>query len=81
MITLTNVVDANGAGNVTVPMGVLLGDVNASARVDSGDVFLVRQQTLQDANGDNFRDDINCSGRIDSGDVFIARQQTLTALP
>ena len=28
-------------------MGVLLGDVNASARVDAGDVSLVRQQTLQ----------------------------------
>jgi hypothetical protein len=69
------------AGNVSGTMGVLLGDVNASARVDSGDVSLVRQQTLQPITGSNFREDINASGRIDSGDVSIARQQTLTSLP
>lgn len=81
-ITLTNVHDTVGnVGDVSVPMGVLLADVNASKRVDSGDVFLVRQQSLQDANTANFREDVNASGRIDSGDVFIARQQSLTALP
>jgi hypothetical protein len=62
-------------------MGVLLGDVNGSSRVDSTDVFQVRQQTLQNANSSNFRMDVDVSGRIDSTDVFIVRQQTLTALP
>jgi hypothetical protein len=62
-------------------MGVLLGDVNASGRVDSTDVFQVRQQTLQNANSSNFRMDVDVSGRIDSTDVFIVRQQTLTGLP
>ena len=71
-------------GNVSGTMGLLVADVNASARVDSGDVSLVRQQTLQPLTGPptgNFREDINASGRIDSGDVSIARQQTLTSLP
>jgi hypothetical protein len=80
-ITLFNVNTGTRVANVGVQMGVLLGDVNSSTRVDSGDVFVVRQQTLQDADSSNFRNDINASGRIDSGDVFIARQQTLTALP
>ena len=80
-VTLVNVSDGTNAGDVTVPMGVLLGDVNASARVDSGDVSLVRQQTLQTLTTSNFRDDINASGRIDAGDVSIARQQALTSLP
>ena len=62
-------------------MGVLIGDVNASARVDAGDVSLVRQQTLQPVVSANFREDINASGRIDAGDVSIARQQALTSLP
>lgn len=62
-------------------MGVLEGDVNGSGRVDSGDVSLVRQQTLQTITNSNFKEDINASGRIDSGDVSIARQQTLTTLP
>jgi hypothetical protein len=62
-------------------MGVLLGDVNASRRVDAADVSLVRQQTLQTVTTSNFREDINASGRIDAADVSIARQQTLTSLP
>jgi hypothetical protein len=81
-VTLNSVVDsANNSGNVSATMGVLLGDVNASGRVDSTDVFAVRQQTLQNASSTNFRDDINESGRVDSADVFTARQQTLTSLP
>ena len=82
-VTLTNVNDSAGhhADSVSATMGVLPGDVNASGRVDSGDVSLVRQQTLQPITSSNFREDINASGRIDSGDVSIARQQTLTSLP
>ncbi len=67
--------------DVSVPMGVLLGDVNASRLVDSGDVFLVRQQTGQTATQSNFREDVNASGLIDSGDVFLTRQHTGTSLP
>jgi Dockerin type I domain len=62
-------------------MGVLVGDVNASKRVDAADVSAVRQQTLQTITNSNFREDLNASGRIDAADVSIARQQTLTSLP
>jgi hypothetical protein len=79
-VTLT-VNDGINTGPVVVPIGVLLGDVDASGRVDSTDVFQVRQQTLQNAGPSNFRMDVDGSGRIDSTDVFIVRQQTLTALP
>ncbi len=82
-VTLANVVDSAGNNNraVSASMGVLLGDVNASGRVDAADVSLVRQQTLQTVTTSNFREDINTSGRIDAADVSIARQQTLTSLP
>jgi hypothetical protein len=82
-VSLANVHDSagNGSNAVSATMGVLLGDVNGSGRVDSGDVFLVRQQSLQDANSSNFREDVDASGRIDSGDVSLVRQQTLTSLP
>jgi hypothetical protein len=82
-VSLTNVTDSTGnfSSAVSTSMGVLLGDVNASGRVDSTDVFQVRQQTLQNANSSNFRMDVDVSGRIDSTDVFIVRQQTLTGLP
>jgi hypothetical protein len=80
-VTLVAVNDGTATNNLTIPMSVLLGDVNASGRVDSGDVFLARQHTLQNANAINFREDVNASGRIDSADVFMVRQQSLTSLP
>jgi hypothetical protein len=82
-VSLTNVTDSagNSSSAVSVSMSVLLGDVNASGRVDAADVSLVRQQTLQPITSSNFREDINASGRIDAADVSIARQQTLTSFP
>jgi hypothetical protein len=81
-VQLTGVID-NNANTVDAAgtMGVLVGDVNGSKRVDAADVSLVRQQTLQNVGLSNFREDINASGRIDAADVSIARQQTLTSLP
>jgi hypothetical protein len=82
-VSLTNVTDSAGnfSSAVSATMGALIGDVNASGRVDAADVSLVRQQTLQSITSSNFRQDINVSGRIDAADVSIARQQTLTSLP
>jgi hypothetical protein len=82
-VTLNSVVDATGnAANVVGPqVGVLVGDTDASGRVDSTDVFQVRQNSLQTTNGSNFRTDLDESGRMDSTDVFLTRQQSLTALP
>jgi hypothetical protein len=86
-VTLTGVAESGGAtGNVSGTMGLLVGDVNGNAvnapgLVDSGDVFLVRQQTGQTTTSSNFRKDINASGLIDSGDVFLTRQRTGSSLP
>ncbi len=83
-VTLMNVNDSCGehSDSVSGPdMGFLIGDVNASGRVDAADVSSVRQQTLQPITASNFRDDINVTGRIDAADVSVARQQTLTSLP
>jgi hypothetical protein len=80
-ISLFGVNDGIHTGDVSIPLAVLLGDVNGSARVDAADVSSVRQQTLQTITTSNFQNDINASGRIDAADVSIARQQTLTSLP
>jgi hypothetical protein len=82
-VSLSNVTDVVGSfsDNVSALMGVLVGDVNASGRVDAADVSLVRQQSLQAVNRSNFRQDVNASGRIDAADVSIVRQQSLTSLP
>src|SRR5205085_5458395 len=75
MINLVGVHQGPNTGNISIPMGVLLADVDSSRRVDSGDVTPVRQQALQPIDGSNFRDDIDVSGRIDSNDVTLARQE------
>jgi hypothetical protein len=82
-VSLSNVTDSAGnfSSALSASMGVLVGDVNGSGLVDSGDVFLVRQQSGQSVNSSNFREDVNANGLIDSGDVFLTRQQTGTSLP
>jgi hypothetical protein len=79
-LNLIGVSDGTNSGTVAIPMGVLLGDVDGSRRVDSTDVSQVRQNTLQDAAQSNYRNDVNSTGRIDSADVLTVRQQTLTGL-
>jgi hypothetical protein len=80
-INLLGVSGGGKSGNVSVPMSVLIGDVNGNRLVDSGDVFLVRQQTGKTPDLTDFREDVNASGVIDSGDVFVTRQHTGTGLP
>ena len=84
-ITLNGVVDSNGngPGPVTVPMGVLYGDCDQSARVDSNDVTLTRQNSLQPVTKTppTFEEDVDLSDRIDSNDVTVTRQNALHSLP
>ena len=77
---------AGNTGPASAVMGLLIGDVNgdvpnAPGLVDSGDVFLVRQNTGQGTTLTNFRKDINANGLVDSGDVFLTRQHTGSQLP
>ena len=82
-VTLNGVSDVAGnSGNVTGPqMGLLVGDVNASGVVTSGDTNLCKAQALQPVTSANFRDDINASGAITTGDVNIIKQNALSQLP
>jgi hypothetical protein len=80
-VTLNGVATACNSGNVSVTMGVLLGDVNATARTDAGDVTAVRNKTVSIPDQQTFRFDVNASGRIDAGDVTTTRNATVTVLP
>ena len=68
-------------GNVSVPMKLLIGDIDVSATVTSGDMNLCKAQTLQSVINSNFRDDINASGTITTADVNLIKQNTFTQLP
>jgi hypothetical protein len=81
-VTLNNVLDSqNNSSNVPATMGVLLGDVNASGVVTSGDTNLCKAQALQTVTNGNFRNDINASGNITTGDVNLIKQNALKQLP
>src|SRR6185437_10069320 len=81
-VQLVGVLDQNGhALNASGTMGVLIGDVNASGVVTSGDTNLCKAQALQPVTIDNFRDDINATGAITTGDVNLIKQHALEQLP
>jgi hypothetical protein len=82
-VTLNGVLDAAGNnGDVLSPqMGVLVGDVDATGRVDGNDVSTVQSHTRQTTNGTNFRDDIDETGRIEGNDVSATQAHTRTGLP
>ena len=81
-VGLNGVQDSAGAtGNVSAMMGVLVGDVNSSGVVTSGDTNLCKAQALQPVTDSNFRMDINSSGAITSGDVNLIKQNALKQLP
>jgi Dockerin type I domain len=81
-VTLTNVTDSAGnfSSAVSASMGVLIGDVNASGVVTSGDTNLCKAQALQPVTNANFRCDVNASGAITTGDVNIIKQNALSHL-
>jgi Dockerin type I domain len=76
-VNLASVSDGVNTANVSIPMGVLLGDVNGNGVVTTGDVSLVKTQVA--AGGtvtpSNFRDDVNANGIITTGDVSITKTQ------
>ena len=77
-VTLFNV---NNGGNVSVSMGVLVGDANGNALVNASDVSLTKAQVGQQVTGSNFREDINANGLINSVDVALVKSKVGTALP
>ncbi len=80
-INLVGVSDGSHSGTVTIPMSVLVGDVNASGNVDSADVGLTQRQNNQPVTFSNFRSDENASGNIDAADVGIVQRQNQAHLP
>src|SRR5260370_39448866 len=58
-VTLHNVNNGTSTGDVPVSMGVLVGDVNGNAVVNSSDVSLTKTQVGQAVSGSNFPEDVN----------------------
>jgi hypothetical protein len=83
-ITVNDVLDSSGAYHLAdgcVTMGLLLGDVNGDAVVDSADIDIVNSELGQPTNDENFRSDINNDGVIDARDLRTVTQQQGMRLP
>jgi hypothetical protein len=83
-ITVNDVLDSSGAyhlADACVAMGLLLGDVNGDAVVDSADIDIVNSELGQPTNDENFRSDINNDGVIDARDLRTVTQQQGMRLP
>ena len=80
-ITLVGVNNGNGPGNVTIPMGVLLGDTTANRAVNSSDVSQTKSQSGHVIGAGNFRTDVSINGSINSTDTSLVKSKSGTALP
>ena len=81
LVNLFGVSDGTNTGNVSVPMGVLLGDTNKSRSVDSADVTLTQSKSGQATNSTNFREDVTLDGSINSTDIQLVQSKVGTKLP
>ncbi len=83
-LTLSNVTDGFGQtlASSTVPMQVLLGDVNASLSVNASDIAQVKANSGgSPVNGTNFRNDVNADGSIGASDVSLVKAAAGTVIP
>ena len=80
-ITLINANDGLIAGDVFVPLGVLIGDSNGDALVNSGDALQTRSRSGQTTDGTNFRSDVNADGIVNSGDTSAVRSSRGRSFP
>ncbi len=81
-VTLNTVTDGlGGAGNVSIPMKVLIGDTNGDGSVNAGDAIQTRNRSGEAATPIGFRSDVNTDGTINSGDTIAVRSRSGTAIP
>jgi hypothetical protein len=77
-VTLNNV---NGSTNVTMPMRILIGDVNGNGSVNATDVTQTKINSGQTTDATNFRSDVNASSAINASDVSMVKSMVGTAAP
>jgi len=81
VLTLSGVNDGTTTGSLSVPVGFLLGDVDATRVVTTSDVNRTKAQALQPVTLTNFRSDIDAGGDITTTDVNLIKSKALSKLP
>jgi hypothetical protein len=73
--------DGANLGNVSVSMGMLLGDVTGNKVVSNSDVASIKTQVAAPVTDSNFRNDVNANGVVSNTDIAVTKTQVGTALP
>lgn len=81
MINLIGVNDGSNTENISIPMGVLMGDTTGNQVVNSSDVSEAKLQTGLLVAPATFRRDVTTSGTINSTDVSAVKAATGTSIP
>lgn len=81
VITLFGVSNGTNSNNITIPMGVLLGDTTGNRTVNASDVSDVKLKSGQAVSASTFRTDVTVSNSINSSDVSTVKSKSGTALP
>ena len=80
-INLVGVNDGTNTENISVPMGVLIGDATGNRSVNSTDVSSVKVQSGLAVGQSNFRQDLTASGAINGADVSLAKLNSGSSIP
>ncbi len=80
-VTLTNVNNGTTSGDVSVPMGVLIGDTTGNGSVNASDVTQTKLRAGQTIDVTNFRTDVTGNGVINASDVSSVKTRAGSSLP
>jgi hypothetical protein len=80
-VNLIGVNDGSVTENVSVPMGVLIGDATGNHVVNSNDVKRIKTQLGQPVTTTNFQEDINTNGSIGDSDIALAKSKIGSGIP
>ncbi len=81
-VTLLGVNDGVNAGDVFLPLGVLVGDTNNNGSVSAADIAQIKGQSGQTTTSSNFRTDVTANGNtINASDISLAKTRSGTQLP
>jgi hypothetical protein len=80
-VTLTNVNNGSGVGDVSLPFRVLIGDATGEGSVTTSDIGQVKSQAGQAVTASNFRADVTANGTITSSDIGLVKTKSGGQLP
>ena len=75
-VNLSNVSDGTNLNDVSVVMGILVGDANGDGTVNAADATITRNLSGATATAANFREDFNADGTINAADATTARNNS-----